>query len=317
MFAKHGLAPMISPFVDRAPVPVYQEGRAGRPRDARSPGARRSRRWSGFGSLDKALREARLTGIGRVQRGGRARQGGRDRGPAAVPRPPAQADLRFDTGTQPAAPSSSRAFSATIVVSWHVARFPRSLIAFALLGGAVAAVVSRARKPRHRASPPGSPCGSSGSLLIRCGGRARRTWATIATRRAVGSWSDRARRARVGRRRRCAGPRCGHADPSRCRSDPRGGCASDLGAEYMELVRRALPPGPLRRPPAPDLTVQQRELRLGVALARSAGSPDEPRRGLDVPERDPARRLRPRHRAARPTPPSGSRSPTSRRRPPS
>jgi glycine cleavage system T protein (aminomethyltransferase) len=53
MFAKHGLAPMISPFVDRTPVPVYREGR--------QVGRATSITWGttikkmvGFGSLDKA-----------------------------------------------------------------------------------------------------------------------------------------------------------------------------------------------------------------------------------------------------------------------
>jgi len=53
MFAKHGLAAMISPFVDRAPVPVYREGR--------QIGRATSITWGttikkmvGFGSLDKA-----------------------------------------------------------------------------------------------------------------------------------------------------------------------------------------------------------------------------------------------------------------------
>ena len=54
MFAKHGLASMISPFVDRAPVPVYK--------DNRQVGRATSIAWGttikkmvGFGSLDKAL----------------------------------------------------------------------------------------------------------------------------------------------------------------------------------------------------------------------------------------------------------------------
>jgi aminomethyltransferase len=53
MFAKHGLAAMISPFVDRAPVPVYREGR--------QVGRATSITWGttikkmvGFGSLDTA-----------------------------------------------------------------------------------------------------------------------------------------------------------------------------------------------------------------------------------------------------------------------
>jgi len=53
MFARHGLAPMISPFVDRAPVPVYREGR--------QIGRATSIAWGttikkmvGFGSVDKA-----------------------------------------------------------------------------------------------------------------------------------------------------------------------------------------------------------------------------------------------------------------------
>jgi aminomethyltransferase len=53
MFARHGLAPMISPFVDRSPVPVYREGR--------QIGRATSITWGttikkmvGFGSVDKA-----------------------------------------------------------------------------------------------------------------------------------------------------------------------------------------------------------------------------------------------------------------------
>jgi aminomethyltransferase len=52
MFAKHGLAPMISPFVDRSPVPVYK--------DNVQVGRATSITWGttikkmvGFGSLDK------------------------------------------------------------------------------------------------------------------------------------------------------------------------------------------------------------------------------------------------------------------------
>jgi aminomethyltransferase len=53
MFARHGLAPMISPFVDRSPVPVYREGT--------QIGRATSITWGttikkmvGFGSVDKA-----------------------------------------------------------------------------------------------------------------------------------------------------------------------------------------------------------------------------------------------------------------------
>ena len=53
MFARHGLAPMISPFVERSPVPVYREGR--------QIGRATSIAWGttikkmvGFGSIDKA-----------------------------------------------------------------------------------------------------------------------------------------------------------------------------------------------------------------------------------------------------------------------
>jgi aminomethyltransferase len=57
MFAKHGLASMISPFVDRAPVPVYK--------DNKQVGRATSIAWGttikkmvGFGSLDKDLEKA-------------------------------------------------------------------------------------------------------------------------------------------------------------------------------------------------------------------------------------------------------------------
>ena len=53
MFARHGLAPLISPYVDRSPVPVYREGR--------QIGRATSIAWGttikkmvGFGSLDRA-----------------------------------------------------------------------------------------------------------------------------------------------------------------------------------------------------------------------------------------------------------------------
>jgi aminomethyltransferase len=58
MFARHGLAPMISPFVDRSPVPVYREGR--------QIGRATSITWGttikkmvGFGSIDKAHEKLR------------------------------------------------------------------------------------------------------------------------------------------------------------------------------------------------------------------------------------------------------------------
>ena len=92
--------------------------------------------------------------------------------------------------------------------------------------------------------------------------------------------------------------------------------ASDLGAEYMELVRRAYHRGPLGRPPAAARPVQQLELHVRVAYARAARPADEPRRGLDVPRADPARRARARASSGLATPRSASRSPTSRRRPP-
>jgi aminomethyltransferase len=57
MFAKHGLAPMISPFVDRSAVPVYREGR--------QIGRATSIAWGttikkmvGFGSIDEAHENA-------------------------------------------------------------------------------------------------------------------------------------------------------------------------------------------------------------------------------------------------------------------
>ena len=92
MFAKHGLAAMISPFVDRAPVPVYKEGS--------QVGRATSITWGttikkmvGFGSLDKKLEKRGHPRERRVLRGGRARQGGRHRRAPAVPGPPAQAHL--------------------------------------------------------------------------------------------------------------------------------------------------------------------------------------------------------------------------------
>ena len=53
MFARHGLAPMISPFVDRAPVPVYREGwQIGRATSI--AWGTTIKKMVGFGSVDKA-----------------------------------------------------------------------------------------------------------------------------------------------------------------------------------------------------------------------------------------------------------------------
>ena len=86
MFAEHGLAPDVSPMVHRAPVPVYKEGRqVGRATsitlgaDDQEDGRVRLGR--------QALRAARHARVGRVERRGRARQGGRHRRADAVPRP--------------------------------------------------------------------------------------------------------------------------------------------------------------------------------------------------------------------------------------
>ena len=74
--------------------------------------------------------------------------------------------------------------------------------------------------------------------------------------------------------------------------------ATDLGAEYMELVRRAYHPERSGDLQLAARAVQQRELRAGVTVARAAGPADEPRQRVDVPGADPARRVRPRHRGA-------------------
>ena len=53
MFAKHGLAPMISPFVDRSPVPVYRDnGQIGRATSI--TWGTTIKKMVGFGSLDEA-----------------------------------------------------------------------------------------------------------------------------------------------------------------------------------------------------------------------------------------------------------------------
>jgi len=53
MFAKHGLAPMISPFVDRSPVPVYRDnGQIGRATSI--TWGTTIKKMVGFGSVDKA-----------------------------------------------------------------------------------------------------------------------------------------------------------------------------------------------------------------------------------------------------------------------
>jgi aminomethyltransferase len=53
MFARHGLAPMISPFVDRSPVPVYREGhRIGRATSI--TWGTTIKKMVGFGSIDRA-----------------------------------------------------------------------------------------------------------------------------------------------------------------------------------------------------------------------------------------------------------------------
>jgi glycine cleavage system T protein (aminomethyltransferase) len=54
MFAKHGLAPMISPFVDRSPVPVYKENRQVGRATSISWGTT-IKKMVGFGSLHKSL----------------------------------------------------------------------------------------------------------------------------------------------------------------------------------------------------------------------------------------------------------------------
>ena len=54
MFAKHGLAPMISPFVDRSPVPVYKDGAQVGRATSISWGTT-IKKMVGFGSVDKAL----------------------------------------------------------------------------------------------------------------------------------------------------------------------------------------------------------------------------------------------------------------------
>jgi glycine cleavage system T protein (aminomethyltransferase) len=53
MFARHGLAPNISPFVDRSPVPVYREGRQIGRATSISWGTT-IKKMVGFGSIDKA-----------------------------------------------------------------------------------------------------------------------------------------------------------------------------------------------------------------------------------------------------------------------
>ena len=135
LFAKHDLAPAVSPMVHRDPVPVYKEGK--------QVGRATSITWGptikkmvGFGSVDKRFERARHAPVGRVERRGRARQGGRHRRPDAVPRPRTQAQRRRSRRrrSQPDALTESRgrARSGT----------PRSLLLFALLGGAVAFIVA-------------------------------------------------------------------------------------------------------------------------------------------------------------------------------
>ena len=76
--------------------------------------------------------------------------------------------------------------------------------------------------------------------------------------------------------------------------------ANDLGAEYMELVRRAVPPGALGRAAAGARPLQQRELRAGVARPGDVLPRHQPRLGVDVPRARPAGRAR-----ARPHPAVG------------
>ena len=92
MYAKHGQAPAISPFVHRAPVPVYEE--------RRQVGRATSITWGttikkmvGFGSVDRGHAKPGTRLERRVERRGRAGQGRRDRRAAALPRPGAQAHL--------------------------------------------------------------------------------------------------------------------------------------------------------------------------------------------------------------------------------
>ena len=92
LFAKHDLAPAVSPMVHRDPVPVYKEGK--------QVGRATSITWGPDDQEDgrvrlgrQAVRAARHAPVRRVERRGRARQGGRHRRPDAVPRPRAQAQL--------------------------------------------------------------------------------------------------------------------------------------------------------------------------------------------------------------------------------
>ena len=96
LYDAQGLPPAISPSVDRAPVPVFAAGR--------QVGRATSHGWSpilkqaiALASVPPAVRGGRHAARRRMDRRGSARQGRRHGGRAPLPRPGAQARLRFRT----------------------------------------------------------------------------------------------------------------------------------------------------------------------------------------------------------------------------
>ena len=296
MFARHDLPPMVSALVHRDPVPVYKDGR--------QVGRATSVTWGptikkmvGFGSLPPALAEPGTPGLGRVERRGRARQGGGDRRASAVPRPPSQARVGEPRGPRGRTrsgmirpPMGSRRVLVLLAVTGGVVAFvlvaTGSLIAGALAG----LLVFGACLFAIRARVPEDP--DRRRLLVAMGGLGL---AAVALGTAAGALVRRL-----------------------TRPDPRPALeamSSDLGlrvprAGDPHLQRRAP-----RRPPAARHALLELELPAGVALARAQRPALEPRRHLDVRRTRPDRRLVAGPGSSRRTTPSGSRWPISRPRP--
>ncbi len=103
----------------------------------------------------------------------------------------------------------------------------------------------------------------------------------------------RPRRARLGGRRAIGRVGRSQARPPRSAPGPGGdGHRPRLGVHGARSAH--VHPASLGRPATSARAVQQLELPAGVALARAAGPPHEPRERLDVPRADPPARARPR-----------------------
>ena len=296
MYARHGLAPQISPTSTATRSPCT--GRASRSgARRRSRGGRRSRRWSASARWTGAHRSGNAR-VRRVDRGGRARQGRRDGGADAVPRPRAQAYLA--RATTPIHRIVCERLDRDVATS------PR---------GAGARPAGRTRRARGRARGQRAPRRDRRSRVP--GGRARRGPVRAADVRAhgppVGAGSSpwRAARDRGGGGRRRGRPGRPARDASGPAADP-GRDGRGPGCRVHGAVARAYHPdrsGDLQLLVAPFNSANYPQSRC----RSSRRIPDEPRQRVDVPRAHPARGLR-RRRSRRRTRRTASRSPTSRRR---